>query len=214
MLPDLISRSLRVAIIKAILTVSQDTALAYVIVTSALVMWHPAISLVFCLESSMLTSNTIWHHTSWLPIGTDFPSRKMSNATLTFSISFGIASAHKVLSFLAFRTKVFSTVLGSSMTNLLPFLKYLVCFLLMQAIILSLFLSTCLTSRLMINPLCNSKLSCLHRIGFFELDNFSHEVELSFHWQQLCHSAVVLQVTGLFHVLICCSVREIMLFFL
>ena len=80
-----------------------DTMLEYVIVASALVMWPPATSLAFCLKSSILILNTILHHTNWWPMGTDFLSGKTSNATLTFSISLDIASAHKVLPFLASR---------------------------------------------------------------------------------------------------------------
>ena len=77
------------SIIKAILTVSLDTTLAYVIVARALV----ATSLAFCLKSSILMSNTIWYYTNWWPMGTDFPSGKTVNATLTFSISLDVTSA-------------------------------------------------------------------------------------------------------------------------
>ena len=72
------------AIIKAVLTVSLDIMLTYIIVASALVKWPPATSLAFCLKSSILMSNTMWHHTNWLTMGTGFPSGKSLNATLTF----------------------------------------------------------------------------------------------------------------------------------
>ena len=148
MAPNLTSRSLRAAIINAILTVSLDTKLAYVIVVDASVMWSPATSLVFHLKSSILRSNSIWHHTNWWSMGTDYPSGKISNATLIFSISLDIASAHKVLLLLALRARACSTVLGSSMWNLWLFFKYPVCYFLMLATNLSLFLSTCLTHQL------------------------------------------------------------------
>ena len=137
MLPNLTSRSLRAAIIKPILTISHNTMLAYEIVTSDSVMWPPVTSLAFCLKSLILMSNTMWHQTNWWPMGIGFPSGKTSNATLTFSISLDIASAHKV-----------STVSGSSMLNLWLFFKYWDCCILMLAISLSLLLSTCLIHQL------------------------------------------------------------------
>ena len=164
------SRSLRVAIIKAILTVSLSTMLAYIIVASASVMWPPVTSLAFHLKSSILISNIIWHSTNWWPMGNDFPSGKTSNSTLTFSISLDIASVPKVLQFLASRAIACFTVLGSSMPNLWLLFRYLVCCFLTLAIILSFFfqhmLNPLVKSRLMINPLCNSKLSCLHWMRF------------------------------------------------
>ena len=96
-------RSLRVAFIKTVLTVYLDTLLAYVIVASASVMWHPATSLAFCLKSSIFMSNMMWHCTNWWLMGTDFPSGKTLNTTLTFFISLDMASAHKVLPVLASR---------------------------------------------------------------------------------------------------------------
>ena len=63
-------------------------------------------------------------------------------------------------------------------------------------------------SRHVVYLLCNSKLCYLHWVGFFNSDNFSNEVEKSFHWQHICQPAVVLQVIGLPHTVICWSVRE------
>ena len=153
-------------------------------------MWPPATSLALHLKSSILISNTIWHCTNWWPMGTDFPSGNTLNATLTFSISLDIASAHKVLPFLASNARASSTVLGSSIPNLRLLFRYLVCHLLMLAIILSLFLSTCLTHQLKAGswsiPCATANSAVCTGWDSFNPDSFSHEVEPSFHWQQLC----------------------------
>ena len=125
MLIDLTSRSFRAAIIKTILAVSLDTTLAYIIVAGDSVMWLPATNLAFHLKFSILILNTIWHCTNWWHMGTDFPYGNTSNATLTFSFFLDIASAHKVLPFLASRANACYTVLGSFMTNSWFFFKYL-----------------------------------------------------------------------------------------
>ena len=46
-------------------SVSLNTTLVYVIVARASVMCPLAISLAFCLKSSILMSYTMWHHTNW-----------------------------------------------------------------------------------------------------------------------------------------------------
>ena len=142
MSPDTTSRSLWTVIIRAILADSLNTTLEYIMVTGALVIWPSAISLALHLKYSILILNTMWHCTNWCPMGASFPSHKISNATLTFSSSLFIASAHKVLLIFAIRTRACSIVLGSSMPNLWLVVKYQICCFLMLAIILSLFLST------------------------------------------------------------------------
>ena len=146
-------------------------------------MWHHQ-SIPFLLDNSSLDrifhqilhfdiEYTIWHCTNWWPIGADFSCSKTSNATLTFSISLDIAFTRKVSPFLASRARACFTVIGSSMPNLWLFFKYLVCHFLTLATILSLFLCICLTHQLKFGswsiPLCNSKLNCLHQMGFLSL---------------------------------------------
>ena len=95
---DFISISLRVAIINAIMTVSMETTLAYMIIAHS------------CLKSSILMSNTLWQYTNWWSRGVFTPSGNL-NATLTCSISFAITSAQKVLPFLTSRVNACSSVL-------------------------------------------------------------------------------------------------------
>ena len=123
----------------------------------------------------------------------DFPSDKTLNATLTFFISLDVAS----------------------MSNLWLLFRYLVCHILMLAIILSLFLSTCLTHQLKAGA---KSISCVTansavctRCDSFNSDNFSHEVEPSFYWQHICQPTVVFCVTGLPHTVICWSDRDMAL---
>ena len=189
--------------------------LAYIIIASALVMWPPATSLVLDLISSILISNTIWHHINWWSMSADFPYGKILNATLAFSISLHIAAAHKKLPFLVSRARDCSKVLGSSMPNLWLFFRYLFSHFLMLEITVSHFLSTCITHQLKAGswsiPCETANSADCSRWNSFNLDNFFHEEEPSFHWQQICQSTVVSQVTGLSQVLVCCSVGKMAL---
>ena len=138
--------------------------LAFIVVATASVMWPLVTRLAFHPKSSISILNTICHHTNWWLMGTDFPSGRTSNAILAFSISLDIASADKVLPFLASRAQASSSILGSSIPNLL-------CCLLMLEIILSLFFEHVLNllgkSWFLVNPLYNGKPSCLHKMRFF-----------------------------------------------
>ena len=136
MSPNLTLRCMRSKNIKAILTVYFDTTMAYII------------SLTFHLKSFIVISNSICHHTYWLPMDTGFPSGKTLNANLTFFLLLNIALAHKFLPFLALKARASSTVLESSVPKLWLFFKCVVCHFLKLAIILSLSLSICLTHQL------------------------------------------------------------------
>ena len=116
---------------------------------------------------------------------TDYRSGRTSNATLKFSIFFDKASAHGVLPFLISMVKASFTVLGSSIPSLWLLFRYLVCRFLKLAIILSLFLSKCLTNQLKaglwsISCTMANSFVCLGW-NFFNSDSFSHEVEPSLH---------------------------------
>ena len=129
-------------------------------------------------------------------MGTDFPSGKTSNATLTFSISLDIALAQKILPFLASRARACSTV--SSMPNLQLLFSYLVGLFLMLAIILSHFLSTCLTHKAGSWSIACAMAYSAVCTGWdsINLDSFSHKVELIRKWpcypfdNQLAHLGV------------------------
>ena len=148
-------------------------------------MWPPVTSLAYHLKSSILTLITMWHCSNWWPMGIDFPSDNTSNAVLTFCITLDIASAHRVLPFLASRVRACSTFLRSCMPNLWLFFRYLVCCLLLLAIVLSLYLSACLTHQLTagswsITCATANTTVCTGWYSFHS-DNSSHEVEASFH---------------------------------
>ena len=66
-------------------------------------------------------------------------------------------------------------------------------------------------SWLMINPLYKANSAVCTVWDSFNPDSFSHEVEPSFHWQQICQSTVLLWVTGLPCNVICWSDREMAL---
>ena len=148
-------------------------------------------------------------------MGTDFPSGNILNATMKFFISLDMASAHRVLPFLASRVRAYSTVLGSSIPNSWLLFRYLVCHFLMLVIIVSLFFSTYLTQQLKAGsssiPYTAANSAVCTGWNSVNSDNFSHEVELSFHWQQICQLAVVFWVTGLPCTVICSSGREMAL---
>ena len=58
---------------------------------------------------SWYSSSIIWHCANWWPMDALFPCGRMSNATLIFSNSLDVASAHKVMPFLASRARACST---------------------------------------------------------------------------------------------------------
>ena len=111
------SRYLKAGTIKAILTVSLDEPLAYVIVAAGSVMTFchkPDL----CLKSSILMLNTRWNHANWCHLVAFVPSDKILNATVIFCNSFVTISAQKVLPFLASKVRACSTVSASFVPNL------------------------------------------------------------------------------------------------
>ena len=152
------------------MTVSLTTTLPCVIFAGALIMWLLTTSMVLHLKFSILMSSSIWHHTNWWPKGVFDPSGKIFNATLIFCLA--ITSAHRVL---ASRARSCSTILEISIPNLLLF--YLVCYFLMLATILSLFLSMCLSHQWKAGSWSIScamaNLAVCNGWDSFESDNFS-----------------------------------------
>ena len=139
-------------------------------------------------ESSILMFNTVALHKQW-HMGAIVPSGRISNNTLTCSISFTTVSVQNVLIFMASRARSYSSVLGSSIPILWILFKYLVCHFLTETTILSCFLRTYLTHQL---KACSYSIPCVTAnlavcTGCYSSrsDRFSHDVNLFFHRQQI-----------------------------
>ena len=148
---------------------------------------------------------------NWWPMSTDFPSGKTSNATLTFSISVDMVFAH-ILGIQGIRLL---HILREFCTKLMAFLQILRLPLSDAGNDPVSFSITCFIYQLKagswsINS-ATANSAVYIRWDSFNSKNFSHEVEPSFHWHQICQPAVVLQIIGLPHMLVYCSVREITL---
>ena len=165
-------------------------------------------------EIFLLMLNTTWYCTNGWCREASVPSDTIVNTTLTIYNTFPVVSGHEVLSFLKSNARDCSTVLGSCMPNIWLVFRYLACYFLMLINILSLFLSKCSAHQLKKvhdkSPVqLHTWLSALD--GIFRPNNFSHEVELSFHCQQICQPTVDLQVTCISCMWMCWSERDIAL---
>ena len=114
------SRSLRAAIVKAILTESLDTTEEYVIAAGVSVLWPSATKRAFLLKfSPILTSKIMWHVIFWYPTGNSEGSfSQTSKAGRTFFISLQIASHQRVSPFSSSSIFASSTLFGILTPNL------------------------------------------------------------------------------------------------
>ena len=111
-------------IVKAVLTISQDMTLVYVMFGGVSVMWPTATILTFKWMSSIFTSKFIWHLMNWCPtcIGSSFSC--ILKATWMFFIFFAMELLHKVLTFSFPSNKALSTVFGQSIPKFIVVFAY------------------------------------------------------------------------------------------
>ena len=120
-------RSFNAVTVSSIRTVSCPTMIEYVIHFGVSGMCPSATSQALHLKSSIFTSRIRWQLICLWPMGARSPSFRMPKATLTFVISFAIASIHLVSPFFASNSAASLTVFGISIPNLCVFFKYMVC---------------------------------------------------------------------------------------
>ena len=174
-------------------TVFLVTTLHYVMVSGVLVIWPPTTRHAFLWNSSILMSNTIWQLTYWSPLCGFLPSGIIWNAIFTCSISFCMASHQMVFPFFLSMTYASFTILGSSIPNSWVLSSYWVlCFLTME-IIPSLFFRTWWTHQLNVGsysiPWATAYLATWIGYDSLRSESFSHNVDPSFHLQQMSQPA-------------------------
>ena len=134
-------------------------------------------------------SNTIWQLTYWNQLGGFLPLGIIWNAFFTFPIFFCMASRQRVFPFFLSMVYASLTVLGSLRPNLCILLRYRALHLLTMEIIWTLFFGTWWTYQLnggSYSMPCAMEYSATW-IGCnsLRLGNFSHDVDSSFHLQQM-----------------------------
>ena len=128
------------------------------------------------------------------PIWGFLPSGMVWNVTVTFSISFWMASCERVFPLFSLMATAFLTILGSSSPNLWVLLRYQTLCHFTLEIMLSFFFKTWWTHQLSAGSNWKSftmaYLATWIGCDSLRLDNFSHNAEPSFHWQHLSQPAV------------------------